>query len=181
MAQLFRSPFALLNVGHNCAQSSIMRHLNFVFALIITTPAMAQGWSSYANARYGATADVPPGFSVVGPVAANNDGLIFRSKQGTSTLMIFGTEVPGKDFETKITEMMESDHSNLGWKIGDSSVTPSWAEYSGSKGGQQLRVRIKAACGGKLAVAVKYAFTGVDNATVSRLFASLKAGSATAC
>lgn len=161
--------------------NSTMRIFLIVIALLLATPVFAQGWTSYENARYGAVADVPPGYAPMGPEAANSDGLIFRSRQGSALLTIYGANVPGKNFEAYVEGQKEHDRSYNGWKLGNSSVTPSWAEYSGSLGGRQLRVRTIAACGGKHALTVKLEFNGNMNSETSRVFRSLKEGKAKGC
>lgn len=142
---------------------------------------MAQGWTSYANARYGATADVPPGFAPEGPEAHNSDGLRFRANGGAAYLTIYGADVPGKAFEAKIKDMMAFDQSYSGWRITGSTITNSWAEYSGSIGSGQLRVRVEASCNGRQLVAARFEYAGNLNSTISRVFASLEAGPANSC
>lgn len=157
-----------------------MRILSLVLTLLLTFPSFAQGWDTYANARYGATADIPPGFSPMGPEAANSDGLIFRSRQGGALVTIFGSNVSG-GFEATIEKMIAYEKSYHGWNVSSQTVTPDWAEYAGNVGGRQLRVRVIAACGGKHALAAKIEYNGNMNSTVSRVFRSLKAGPARAC
>lgn len=157
-----------------------MRILSLVFALLLTFPAFAQNWDSYANARYGATADIPPGFEPMGPEAANSDGLIFRSRQGGALVTIFGRDVSG-GFEKTVEDMIAYEQSYSGWKVTGKTVTPDWAEYTGNVGARQLRVRVIAACGGRHALAAKIEFNGNMNSTVERVFRSLKAGPARGC
>jgi hypothetical protein len=158
-----------------------MRILIVLFALLLATPAFAQGWTVYENARFGATADIPPGFAPMGPEATNSDGLIFRSHQGGALLTIYGANVPSKNFEAYIEGQKSHDTSYNGWNIGDSSVTPRWAEYSGSLGGRQLRVRTITACDGKHALTAKLEFNGSLGSTEARVFRSLTEGAAKAC
>lgn len=161
-----------------------MRILNLVFAILLIfagiAPGFAQGWGSYANKRYGASADIPPGFEPMGPEAANSDGLIFRSRQGGALVTIFGTQISG-GFEKAVADMIAYEHSYHGWNVTGQTVTPDWAEYAGNVGGRQLRVRVVAACNGKHAIAAKLEFNGNMNSTVNRVFRSLKAGPAKAC
>ena len=158
-----------------------MRVVIVLFTVLVTSTAFGQNWTHYENARYGALADVPPGFAPMGPEARNSDGLIFRSQQGGALLTIFGASVPNKNFEAYIESQKEHDTSYNGWKLGDSSVTPDWAEYSGALGGRQLRVRTITACSGKHALTAKLEFNGNFSSVVSRVFRSLKEGAAKAC
>jgi hypothetical protein len=157
-----------------------MRIFFIVISLFLFTPAFAQGWSSYANARYGATADVPPGFEPAGPEAHNSDGLIFRNRSG-SMLTIYGAEVPGRNFEAFIAKMMANETSYNGWPIAGSKITPDWAEYWGSASSNQLRVRILASCNGRQAVVTRFQFNGNLARDADRIENSLKAGPANSC
>jgi hypothetical protein len=158
-----------------------MRNLMIIFVVLLTSPALAQGWDTYTNARYGATADVPPGFAQMGPEAANSDGVIFRSRQGGALLTIYGDDVPGSDFETFIAGEIAHEKSYNGWNITGQTVTPDWAEYTGSVGSRFLKVRTIASCGGRQAVSIKFEYNGNMGPTLSRIERSLKAGPARSC
>lgn len=157
--------------------------MRFVLGLLIAlvaAPVLAAGWSSYHNQRFGATADIPPGFTETGPEAANSDGLTFRNDHG-ALLVVFGAEVPGRDFEayaeSRYIHARDYDH----WSNIAKTVTPDWAEISGSSGRQQMRLRIISACDGRHAVAVQYTAPAIDTGTWSHLKNSLAAGPATSC
>lgn len=158
----------------------ITRVLAILVLALIAQPSMAQQWGSYHNARFGATADVPPGFAPAGPEAANSDGLIFRTRNG-GLLTIYGATVPGGDFESFVATAIGHDQSYNGYPIGGQTVTPEWAEYWGGASGRNLRVRLEASCGGKIAVVAKLEYSGNMTSIVDRVFSSLEAGSATAC
>lgn len=151
-----------------------------VAMFLVASPANAQGWSSYANARYGATADIPPGFQPSGPEATNSDGLIFRSRSG-ALLTIYGAPISGGNFEAFVEKTIAHDRSYNGWKVTGSRITPDWAEYSGNVGGRQLRMRVISSCGGHYALAAKIEYNGNMNSDVGRVFRSLKAGPAKSC
>lgn len=162
------------------ANKHIARPFVFSLGLVLAAPALAAGWNSYANSRYGATADVPPGFEQMGPEAANSDGLIFRSHSG-GVLTIYGAEVPGRRFEAYVESQMSHEADYNGWNIGASTVTPGWAEYSGVLGGRHLQVRVLSSCNGRQAVTAKFEFNGAPGAEVDRVLRSLRAGSARSC
>ncbi len=157
-----------------------MRIFILILSLLIATPSLAQGWTSYSNARYGATADVPPGFTPSGPEANNSDGLIFLSRSG-GMLTIYGAAVPGRDFEAFVKAMIANEASYNGWKVAGSKITPDWAEYWGPPGSRKLRVRVLSSCNGKLAVVTRFVYSGNIGADVDRVERSLKAGPARAC
>lgn len=158
-----------------------MRILAFLLALaLLMQPAWAQQWGSYHNERFGATADLPPGFEPAGPEAANSDGLIFRTRNG-GLLTIYGANVPGGDFEAFVATTIAHDQSYNGYPISGQTVTPDWAEYWGGMSGRNLLVRLESSCNGRIAVVAKLEYSGNLNSTVDRVFGSLEAGSATAC
>ena len=78
--------------------------ITFVFALF-SLPALAAGWGSYENARFGYVIDVPPDFEW-GEEAANGDGRVFTSGDGTQTVTAYGGNIIEADFETSITQAM---------------------------------------------------------------------------
>lgn len=170
-----------------CVQSVGMRYpiLAFIIALssaFMVQPAYAQGWSTYDNARYGAHGDVPPGYAPLGPEAANSDGLMFRSDDGTAYLTIFGADVGGKDFETYVRDLIAHEESYNGWGVQGATVTPDWAEFTGSGGGgRQLRVRVLSSCAGRQVVAVKYEFSAGRPNDADRVLRSLSAGTGHSC
>lgn len=161
-----------------------MRNFIFIVSIFLvslfTTPGFAQGWGSYANARYGATADVPPGFEPAGPEANNSDGLIFRNQSG-AILTIYGANVPGGDFETFVAKMMANETSYNGWPVAGSKITPDWAEYWGAAGSSQLRVKVLASCGGRQAVVTRFQYSGNMSRESDRIQSSLTAGPANSC
>lgn len=148
--------------------------------LLFSSPGYAQGWSTYTNARYGATADVPPGFEPAGPEAHNSDGMIFRTPNG-GFLTIYGADVPGRDFEAHVRQMIENETSYNGWPIAGSKITPDWAEFWGSMGANQLRVKVLASCDGRQAVVTRFQYSDNMSRLSDRIQNSLKAGPANSC
>lgn len=153
-----------------------MRSFIFIFAILLTFPALAQGWGSYTNARYGATADIPPGFEPMGQEAVNSDGLIFRSSAGRANLTIYGASVTEGDFMAHVEARIAHEQSYSGWTITNRTITPDWAEYSGNVGGRKLRVRTISACGGRISVSTKFEFNGNQSRLADRIERSLTSG-----
>lgn len=149
-------------------------------ALVLASPAQAQGWTSYHNARFGAAADIPPAFSPSGPEATNSDGLIFRTSNG-SLLTIYGASIPGGNFEQFVLNAIAHDESYNGWPVQGQTITPDWAEYWGSRRGQTLKVRMEATCSGKIAVVAKFEVIGGLPRDADRVFNSLTGEGANAC
>jgi hypothetical protein len=65
--------------------------------------ALAQQWRTYANPRFGVTADVPRDWRAGRP-PANGDGLKFASPDGQASIMISG----GLQIEDTLEEAMQS-------------------------------------------------------------------------
>jgi hypothetical protein len=157
-----------------------MKTIVVILSLLLTMPGFAQEWTSYTNERYGAIADVPPGFVPAGPEANNSDGLIFRSRAG-GFLTIFGADVPGKDFDAFIDKLIANEGSYNSFPVTGVKATNEWAEYWGSRGPQKLRVRILSSCGGRQAVVTRFVFAGNLESVVDRVERSLTAGPAHSC
>lgn len=149
-------------------------------AILFALPAVATNAMEYANARYGATATIPNGFTATGPEAPNSDGLTFWNKRG-SMIIVYGADVPGGNFEayaeSRYVHARDYDHfSNVA-----KTITPDWAEITGSSGQQQLHERIISTCNGRQVIAVQYTAPTADSGLWSRLKSSLKLGSARSC
>lgn len=157
-----------------------MRYFIIILFALFATPAFAQGWSEYSNARYGATAKVPPGFEPMGPEANNSDGLIYRSRK-SAILTIFGADVPGSNFEAFVKSRIAFEKSYHGWNVSNTTITPDWAEYTGSVGSRFLSVRILSSCNGRQVVATKFEYNGSMSSIISKVERSLKAGPAKSC
>jgi serine/threonine-protein kinase len=67
-----------------------MTRLLVLFLLCASLPAAAETYRTYANERFGATADVPASWRA-GPPPANGDGLVFRSPDGSAALTVSGS------------------------------------------------------------------------------------------
>lgn len=109
-------------------------------ALALSFPALAaDDWATYANPRFGFSAAVPPGFSLA-QESDNGDGATFRSDDGRSELLLFGTSLVDGDFSGEVRQRIGWDR-NEGWDISYDKVTKGWASYSGAKGPDILYVR----------------------------------------
>lgn len=61
-----------------------------IMVLAGAAQARAEGWSTYANDRFGATADYPERFSVRAEPPANSDGQRFFTADRRASLAVFG-------------------------------------------------------------------------------------------
>ena len=76
-----------------------MRFVLIILALL-TTPAFAQGWERYDNARYGYSIDIPPEFAGNGE-SDNGDGQGFQNMASAQDLVVWGGTIMG-DFEAEV-------------------------------------------------------------------------------
>ncbi len=123
--------------------------LLLIASLFTAIPVWASdGWTSYANPRFGYSAEVPPGFTLT-QESDNGDGATFESKDG-ARLLIFGAFVEDGAFAADIRQRIVWDNQK-GWQITYEKVTPGWASYSGARGAGILYSRAVALCDGSAA------------------------------
>jgi hypothetical protein len=158
--------------------------IRLIVALVLTilcTPAFAADWTHYANARFGYSIDVPPGF-VAGGEADNGDGQVFASP--TARLTIFGGNIVEGDFEAEARQRRQWA-TDEGWGLTYQVSTPAAASFSGKRGSRILYTRLIALCGG-----TQFAMFSLDYSTtdlrafdpvVERLVRSLRAGDGGRC
>ena len=154
-----------------------------LLSLIVTvSPALPQGWGAY-EARFGYRIDIPPGFAGQGE-AANGDGQMFRSEDGTQELRVFGGNALD-GFEQRVTDAMSLARDD-GWSLTYERTTPSWASFSGTRNGIVVYARAISLCGGDQFASFELRYPERDLAsmhtTVERLVASLKStGTGNSC
>ena len=158
-----------------------------VFALfLLSSSANASDWSSYANARFGATIDIPPGFVNDVPEPANGDGLTFHSADGNAELLVWGNNLVDADFNQDVAARLKSDTED-GWNISYvAGVNGSgWQVYSGTREDRLLYAKSISSCKETQALHFRIEYPGAQETDfdpiVSRLSKSLKAGPATDC
>lgn len=141
--------------------------------MALALPAAAQDWGHYVSERFGVEGDIPPGFTP-GPPPANGDGLSFTTP--TAELAVFGSLIQAGDFEHDVAQRMRWA-SDDGWAITYQSTTPSWASWSGKKGGRILYARAISMCGGSTIGAFELEYSEADRQTfdpvIERLVRSL--------
>jgi hypothetical protein len=128
-----------------------LRHaLLLTAALFASSPALAaDDWTRYSNPRFGYSAAVPPAFTRQ-QEADNGDGATFRSGDGRSELLIYGTMIEDGEFAGAARKRIDWDRAD-GWTITYDKVTEGWASYSGSRAADVLYVRGIALCDGNAA------------------------------
>ena len=123
-----------------------MRILLLALFTILSTPAFAQGWEHYDNARFGYSVDVPPGFAGDGE-SDNGDGQSFYNARGAQGLLVWGSNLQG-DFDNEVISAMGYAVAENGWNISYQATTPRWASFSGVKGSRILYQRMILLCDG---------------------------------
>ena len=151
--------------------------MRFILALILAllaVPTAAAEWGHYVNERFGVEADVPPGFEP-GAEPTNGDGLHFSTP--TAELAIYGSFLVAGDFEAEANQQIDYAKAD-GWGITYQAVTPSWAVWSGKRGGRILYVRAVPICGGSGIGAFQLSYMEADlqrfDPVVERLGRSLR-------
>ncbi|WIJ24636.1 hypothetical protein [Devosia sp. RR2S18] len=152
-----------------------MRFLVLAFFAMFCIPALAQFWDHYANARFGYSIDVPPGYSGTGE-SANGDGQSFEDPGRMQTLLVWGGQLhDGLDAE--VANAMRSA-AETGWAITYQVATPEWAAFSASKDQRLQQQRLIRLCDGAsyAAFRIEYAQEDVPNmeSTVAGLVRSLR-------
>lgn len=123
-----------------------MRKIAIFLFVLLAGPALAAGWGRYENARFGYEVGVPPGFDW-GEEADNGDGIVFTKSDGTQVMRAYGGNVMEPDFELAAGQSADF-FDDQGWNITYQRTTPSWASFSGTKGGKVLYVRMISLCDG---------------------------------
>lgn len=154
-----------------------MRVFPVLALLLCTTPALAESWHGYANDRFGYEVSVPPDLDLVAQ-SDNGDGATFKSSDGQQVLTVWGGNIIEGDFDYEVTTRLIA-LDDKSWNVTYKAVTPDWASFSGSRGGQVIYWRAIALCGG-----TQYAMFQFDyplsrlhalKGTVERLVLSLAA------
>lgn len=146
-----------------------------LFALLATTPALAQGWDHYDNGRFGYGIDIPPGF-VSGGESDNGDGQAFAAQGKPTHLLVWGGHAL-EGFEAEVTQRMRWDGDEA-WNITYQATTPRWASWSAIKGFRILYQRMVLLCDGSSYAAFRAEYSVTDSAAmdpvIERLVRSLR-------
>jgi hypothetical protein len=153
---------------------------------MLSSSAMALDWSNYANARFGATIDIPPGFVNDVPEPENGEGLTFHSVDGKAELLVWGNNLVDADFNQDVAAQLKSDTED-GWNISYAAgvAGDGWQVYSGTRNGRLLYVKSISFCKNTQALHFRIEYSEAQKTVydpiVKRLGKSLKAGAASDC
>jgi hypothetical protein len=120
-----------------------MRGLVLFALLVVTSPALAQYWGHYANARFGYEIDVPPDFAGQGE-SDNGDGQLFYRLGAEQELAIWGGHLL-ESFEAEVAQR-QSFASAEHWALTYQASTPQWAVFSGQRDHRIFYQRMIALC-----------------------------------
>lgn len=145
---------------------------------LLLNPAIGGEWTNYANARFGYSLGVPPGFQGLGE-AENGDGQVFVSADGRKTLTVWGAHLMAGEFEQEAAQRRQWD-ADGGWTITYAAETPNWASYSGTRGGLALYTRLVPTCSGEAIAGFSLEYGQADltamNPVIERLVQDLRGG-----
>jgi hypothetical protein len=153
---------------------------------LLSSPALAADWSNYANARFGATIDIPPGFVNDVPEPENGDGLTFHSADGKAELLVWGNNLVDADFNQDVAGRLKGDMDD-GWNISYAAgvAGDGWQVYSGTRNGRLLYAKSISSCKNTQALHFRIEYPEeqktVYDSVVARLGKSLKAGATSDC
>ncbi len=146
--------------------------LVFIALLLVVAPAVAQFWTQYANARFGFSLDIPPGYEAQGE-SDNGDGQVFLDPATTQTLTVWGGWLVLGDFEEEV-RLRLSWAEDEAWNITGETVTPTWAEFTAIKGVRVLYQRLIAGCDGAAYAAFRLDYLVTDTSKVTDIIEGLK-------
>ena len=152
-----------------------MRSLLIALFALLATPAFAQGWEHYENARFGYGVDIPPGFENQN-FSDNGDGATFAAGGNPTYLMVWGGNLTG-GFEEEVSQRMAWGESEA-WNTTYQASTPRWASWSAIKGFRILYQRMVLLCDGTSYAAFRAEYSVTDasemDPVIERLVQSLR-------
>jgi len=129
--------------------------VGLLILLVSASPAMAQYWTHYANARFGYEIDIPPDYVGQGE-SQNGDGQVFFLPGRLQSLTVWG----GNFYET--TDGLEAEAKSQfdidvqsGLSVSYQSSTPHWAVWSGTIGKRVIYQRMILLCDGATYAAMR--------------------------
>jgi len=151
-----------------------MRNVLVTLFALLTLPVFAQGWDQYDNARFGYSIAVPADFVGQGE-SENGDGQHFALPGRAIALSVWGGWL--NHFDSEVADRMGQDAA-AGWNQTYQAVTPRWASWSASAGGQILYQRMILLCDGQSYAAFRAEYGVRDRAemdpVIEQLVASLR-------
>lgn len=148
----------------------LTRILSVLGMLAFATTAIAGGWASYSNGRYGYRIDIPPGFFAV-VEAGNGDGGVARFADGASELRVWGGYILDGKFSDEIASRIDQDRAD-GWNVSYEKRQQAWAVWSGSRAGRIFYQRAVTLCDDAVGY-FRLEYAGSDSADMEPLIGRL--------
>jgi hypothetical protein len=143
--------------------------------ILLACGALADGWRSYHNDRFGTTADVPAAWKMQ-PPPENDDGRIFVSPDGRGQIIVNGNYAGVVDPDELGYRLQPTEGETIAYKRRKSD----WAVVSGTKGDRIFYRKTRLSCGGTIAnnLSIEYPASekGRYDSVVAHVEASLKPG-----
>jgi hypothetical protein len=154
---------ATLNDRQRQWESSMRNGALFLFLISITLSGSAEAldWRHYQNARFGTSADVPAGFTVM-PPPENDDGQGFEGAGG-GRISVYGAF----DFTSGFAEyraFLKQTLEDEGWSLTYTPSGENWFVLSGVSNGQILYQRVErpAGCTGDILHHIEFRYPAED-------------------
>ncbi len=119
-----------------------MQRFLVLLLLLLPAAAFAQDWEPYANARFGFSVDIPPGFTL-SREADNGDGRTYAN--GAATLAVWAHYLTSGDFEEEVADRRVT-YQQEGWDLSYDRQAAGWASLSGTRGDTILYHRVVKLC-----------------------------------
>jgi len=143
--------------------------------ILLATGALADGWRSYHNDRFGTTADIPAAWKMQ-PPPENDDGRIFVSPDGRAEIVVNGSYAGVVEPDELGYRLEPSEGETIAYKQrkGD------WAVVSGTKGDRIFCRKTRLSCRGTIANSLSIEYPASEksryDSIVTHVEASLKPG-----
>jgi hypothetical protein len=121
-----------------------LRVLTCVIAVLGCSTAGAVSWTEFTDPRFGFRMEIPAEYQLSYETEQQN-GRFFHTRTGDFLATWFSPASEGT-FAADVRLRQEQDEAN-GWAISYERITPTWASYSGTKGGEIRYVRAVDICG----------------------------------
>ena len=147
-----------------------MRALFLLALMLIASPALAQFWGHYENARFGYAIDVPPDFVGQGE-SDNGDGQVFLLLGAEQALTVWGGHLLDT-FEQEVADRVASA-SGENWGVSYQASTPQWAVFSGQRDHRIVSQRMIGLCDGASYAAYRMEYNIRDLAAMDAVIEGL--------
>ena len=147
-----------------------MRALFLLALMLIASPALAQFWGHYDNARFGYAIDVPPDFVGQGE-SDNGDGQVFLLLGAEQALTVWGGHLLDT-FEQEVADRVASA-SGENWGVSYRVSTPQWAVFSGQRDHRIVYQRMITLCDGTRYAAYRMEYNIRDLAAMDAVIEGL--------